>query len=417
MRIKKTLNRFSRHYYFKPDSLKRVILAIGTCLVSALFTPVLADDARNLSSHDLKKQELEQLRGHIAKLRHELESKKSTQTKLRNKLRDVEIRTGEIAGDIKQLDHKITQQSRELKSLQAHQTKLERQKAKHTEKLEQQVRSAFLIGRQEYIKILFNQQDPAAIGRVLTYYNYFSQARLNQINTIKQNIGSLNETKEQMLQKTQSLETLRATRLADQQNLKNNKARRATLLAKVNQEITEKDRQLKGMLEDEKQLEELVRALQHALPDIPADAGNRIPFAQQRGNLAWPSTGPILANFGTTRKKGRLKWQGIVIGVHEGEEVRAVSYGRVAFADWLQGYGMLIIVDHGDGYMSLYGYNQTLLKETGDWLEAGEIIAMAGNSGGQDRPKLYFEIRHNGSPRNPALWCINRNKDIKRARK
>lgn len=417
MWVKKTRNRFSCYYYFKPYSLKPIALAIVTCLLSSLFTPVTADDTRDLPSYELKQKELEQLRGHITKLRNELENKKSTQNKLRNKLRDVEIRTGEIARKIKKLDQKITQQTRELKSLEKHQRELERQKATHIKTLEQQVRSAFIIGRQEYVKILFNQQDPAAIGRVLTYYNYFSRARLNQINKIKQNIGSLNETKEQMLQKTQSLQTLREKRLAEQRILKKNKARRATLLANVSQEITKKDRQLKNMLEDEKQLEELVHALQHALPDIPADVGNRIPFGQQKGDLAWPSTGPILAGFGTARKDGRLKWQGVVIGAHEGEEVRAVSYGRVAFADWLQGYGMLIIVDHGDGYMSLYGYNQTLLKETGDWLEAGEIIAMAGNSGGQDRPKLYFEIRHNGNPRNPALWCKKRNKDMRHATK
>ena len=146
--------------------------------------------------------------------------------------------------------------------------------------------------------------------------------------------------------------------------------------------------------------------------DLPTEQGERKAFAGLRGKLKWPSRGRLANRYGSRRKEGKLKWQGVMIKAPEGTEVTAISHGRIAFSDWLRGFGLLTIIDHGDGYMSLYGGNQSLYKEVGDWVEAGDVIASVGNSGGHRETALYFEIRHNGKPTNPLKWCRNKPKKL-----
>ncbi|NNG14001.1 MAG: peptidoglycan DD-metalloendopeptidase family protein, partial [Gammaproteobacteria bacterium] len=152
-------------------------------------------------------------------------------------------------------------------------------------------------------------------------------------------------------------------------------------------------------------LETLMEGLRDALADVPANAGQRKAFKSQRGRLRLPVRGKITANYGSRRKAGGFRWQGVMIRAKQGADVKAVSHGRVAFADWLRGFGLMVIVDHGDGYMSLYGHNESLYVETGDWVEAGDVVSAVGSSGGQKRAGLYFEIRANGKPTNPLRWC------------
>jgi septal ring factor EnvC (AmiA/AmiB activator) len=146
-------------------------------------------------------------------------------------------------------------------------------------------------------------------------------------------------------------------------------------------------------------------SLGELLADIPQSPSDSRPFKQQKGKLPWPASGPFLATYGEPRNKGGLKWKGVLISTAHGTPVRAVSRGRIAFADWLQGYGFITIIDHGEGYMSLYGHNETLIKQAGDWVNAGETIATSGDSGGQPMPGVYFEIRSRGKPVNPGAWC------------
>ena len=146
-------------------------------------------------------------------------------------------------------------------------------------------------------------------------------------------------------------------------------------------------------------------SLGELLADIPQSPSDARPFKQQKGKLPWPTSGPFLATFGEPRKQGGLTWNGVLISAKHGTPVRAISHGRVAFADWLQGFGFITIIDHGEGYMSLYGHNETLVKQAGDWVDAGEVIATSGDSGGQPMPGVYFEIRSRGKPVNPSRWC------------
>jgi septal ring factor EnvC (AmiA/AmiB activator) len=180
------------------------------------------------------------------------------------------------------------------------------------------------------------------------------------------------------------------------------------LLAALEREIGAKDRRLKALVEDEARLQRVLATLRRALADLPRGFDAEKPFPTQRGHLPWPASGSVKAAFGARRGVGELKWNGILIAAPEGRAVHAVHRGRVAFADWLRGFGLLMIVDHGDGYMSLYGHNQHLLKEVGEWVEAGEAVASVGASGGRAESGLYFEIRHDGRPVDPVRWLARR---------
>ena len=357
------------------------------------------------TSQQTSKAKLENLRQNIDRLKKELGDAKDAKDTAQEKLRTIEIQIGNISHHINGLDQQLKKQTKALKEMQRQRESLLIELSKNKKTFTKQLRAAYVMGRQEYLKLLLNQQDPAALGRILTYYHYFTRARLDRIKDIDQKLVVLNTVQNEIHTQTGTIEKIRSTRLEEKHQLEQTKQQRVEVLANLNKEIQGKDRKLKRMLRDEAQLEQLLRKLQHVLSDIPAKPGNREPFGTQKGKLSWPTPGPIIAKYGSPRNIGKLKWQGVVIRSRDGEEVRSISYGRVAFADWLQGFGMLVIVDHGDGYMSLYGYNQSVLKETGDWIEAGEVIATVGNSGGQDNPGLYFEIRHNGKPVNPVKWC------------
>ena len=260
-------------------------------------------------------------------------------------------------------------------------------------------------GRQEYLKLLLNQQDPAAVSRVMTYYDYFNKARTTRIDKAIQTITKLDQVKVKIENQRLVLNKLKQQQLAEKKQLEESYNERAVVVARLQQELNSKDKQLSQLLEDEQQIQKLLQAIREVMPELLKVPGEAQPFAKLRGKLKWPAQGKIQNIFGKKRKASRVSWNGIVIKAPEGRNVHAVARGRVAYADWLRGYGLLLIIDHGDGYMSLYGHNQSLFKETGDWVEAGEEIASVGNSGGQQQSGLYFEIRHNGKPTNPGKWC------------
>lgn len=356
------------------------------------------------SQRQAKEAELLQLRERIAALRGELHKVRTRYDSLREELRVVEEAVGRLSRGLRELDDELAVRSRRLRALQTRRGELEGSIAQQRRYLEQQVRAAYVMGRQEYLKILLNQEDPATLGRALTYYDYLNRARSERIAALLDSVQQLDAVRRDIEAESRRLEALREQQLAKKAELERSKGSRSALLAELEQELNSKDRRLNQLLADEKELESLILALAQALEDIPAAPGDHRPFAQLRGKLSWPARGRLLETFGSARL-GSLRWQGVVIGAREGQPVRAVSHGRVAFADWLRGYGYLLIIDHGDGYMSLYGHNQSLQREVGDWVDAGDTVATVGSSGGSERSGVYFELRHNGKPVNPSKWC------------
>lgn len=262
----------------------------------------------------------------------------------------------------------------------------------------------YSLGQQEFLKLVLNQQNPANVTRTLTYYDYFNQARAQRINTVRKQLDSLKQVKQDIQDTTLSLQQTQQDRIDNKAALEHSRQQRQQLLARLDKRIIQQGQHLDQLLQNEKQLLQLIKRLSQQQPMAPDETVRNLPFARNKGQLIWPVQGKIVARYGSKRSGSDLRWKGIMIEAPRGSEVHAVSYGHVIYADWLRGFGLLMIVDHGDGYMSLYGHNESLYKETGQWVQANEVIASVGASGGNQGSGLYFEIRRHGRPTNPFNW-------------
>ena len=376
------------------------LISIGCLSISLstyLIAPSLADDD--------SEQALKEVRSKIERLRADIEKTQTQHDSVRTELAKIEKQISHLHRTLKQLDKNLRKQNRKLDELYAKRKSLRKDVRMQQGMLEKQVLAAYMIGRQEYLKLLLNQEDPAVIGRTMAYYDYFNRARVERINVSRESLLALIDTEKQIKAETEALKDLQQQQLAKKQSLEEASRSRAVVVAKLKQELADKSSDLSRLVQDEKRLADLVARLDEAIPDILTESAKHTPFAKLKGELHWPTKGQVRDLYGQRRAASQVKWNGVMIIAQEGREVKAVSHGRVAYADWLRGYGLLLIIDHGNGYMSLYGQNQAIYKETGEWVEAGETIASVGKSGGQDQAGLYFEIRHNGKPTNPMKWC------------
>ena len=350
-------------------------------------------------------EELKALRERISALQGELEAARGKQDHERQRLRETETQIGNLHRDRKRIERGLVVHQARLDELEREREVQARAVATQRRELANQVRAAYAMGRQEQLKIVLNQEDPARLGRVLGYYGYFNRARLKRIGAIETALTRLQDVEAEVLAERSRLDALRQRHDTSAKALETERRARSALLAVLTGRIQHQDRELARQRADEARLVKLLDSLQQALDEVPTVEVERTPFAKRRGGLGWPAAGGFSVRFGQSRGVGGVRWKGVVIDATEGRDVHAVSHGRVAFADWLRGYGLLMILDHGDGYMTLYGYNQALNKEVGDWVEEGEAIASVGRSGGNAQAGLYFEIRHRGRPINPARWC------------
>ncbi|MCF6353802.1 MAG: peptidoglycan DD-metalloendopeptidase family protein [Candidatus Polarisedimenticolaceae bacterium] len=353
---------------------------------------------------DTKKEELQQVQGRISDLQTALKSARNQQSELNKKLQAVEQKIGDQARRLRVLGDSLNRQKQQLQQLQQRRSAQEQELDAHRSLLSQQIRTAYAMGRQERIKIMLNQQDPATISRVMAYYDYFNRARAEQLQLIEELISGLQETEADLISETRRLEDLQTKELQQQTELKQTQLARYEVIKALSAEISSKGQELGGLKKSETQLKSLMQRLQQELSTLPTEATQSKPFRALKGRLPWPSKGRLAARFGMA-KGGGLRWDGVLIAGEEGQEVQAVHQGRIAFADWLRGFGLLLIIDHGSGYMSLYGHNQSLFKEVGDWVQPGEVIALVGNSGGRLEMGVYFSIRKKGRPVNPKKWC------------
>jgi septal ring factor EnvC (AmiA/AmiB activator) len=272
--------------------------------------------------------------------------------------------------------------------------------------LGRQVRSSYMTGREELFKLLLSQESPAALGRMLVYFDYYNRARSARIDTVAgelEKLTTLDQETSRVETELAALETAQAREVAA---LERSREERRAAVAELDADIRDGTAAVAKLRAEEQRLADLVTRLSELMAGFPVATDE--PFASLKGQLAWPVQGKLAGDYGQPRGTGPVKWNGVLLETSAGTPVRAVYHGRVAFADWLQGLGLLVIVDHGGGYMSLYGHNEALLKESGDWVEPGEAIAQVGDTGGQSRAALYFEIRYNGEPVNPHPWIARR---------
>lgn len=370
-----------------------------------LFSPAHAGE---LTEPELQQKKLNELRERIEKIQSGLSRQQDKHSKLRSQLKKSEKSIGKVNRQLIIIKRKLRNQQSELTKLQSKQQASQVDLAKQQAALGGQIRTAYAIGRQEYLKLLLNQQKPSEIGRTLVLYDYLNRARIESIAKIDAKVLQLASLQEKINKQTVKLESTRQKRLKKKRSLEVNQQQRASVLNELNEKIRTRKQKLAQAKTDAQQLEDLMQGLRRALADVPTNAGVRKTFRSQKGRYRLPVKGRISSRYGSKRGKTGLRWQGVTIRAKQGAAVRSISHGRVAFADWLRGFGLMVIVDHSDGYMSLYGHNDSLYVETGDWIEAGEEIASVGRSGGRKKPALYFEIRHNGKPTNPLRW-VKRN--------
>jgi septal ring factor EnvC (AmiA/AmiB activator) len=252
--------------------------------------------------------------------------------------------------------------------------------------------------------LLLNQEDPDRVGRALAYHRYVQRAYVERLRAVEARLTEVAEVEREIERERATLLGLQGEQGRARTVLAEQRQARAEVLARIQKELGETGAEIARLTEDARQLERLIESLKGRLPDIPETLEPAKPFAEMRGTLPWPTQGRVQVGFGSPRPGG-LTAQGVVIAAPGGAPVHAVHAGRVAFADWLRGLGLLLILDHGDGFMSLYGHNRELLRAEGDWVGAGEPVATVGDSGGSAEAGLYFELRRQGAPLDPARWC------------
>ena len=354
----------------------------------------------------IKEQELEEVRQRISELKKNIDGRVASRDRLTAELQDAEVAIAERRIRLKELEREREYSAKRKAELEAQLATREAELDEESTELAEQVRAAYMSGSQERIKLLLNQRDPATLGRLMAYYGYFNDYRADNIEVVSAAIRELAELHSQVAAEEARISDLAKARYAELTELNTAQERRQALLASLQDKIADEGREVDRLAAQEKDLSRLITELTSILSDYPIRSEE--PFSGYKGRLTWPVAGRLLHDYGQPRASDRLKWNGVVLAAPRGQEVRSVYHGRVIFADWLAGLGLLVIVDHGESYMTLYGYNETVLKNTGDWVAPGDVIATVGDSGGQTQASLYFEIRRGTQPVNPRQWVTRR---------
>jgi septal ring factor EnvC (AmiA/AmiB activator) len=375
----------------------RALVAMAAALPVVLAAPVPHP------GHDAHKTEaeLQAIKAEIERVAGQVSHDQLERDRLARELRTAEMSASGVREILDRVRRERTERAERRASLAAEKQQRQTDLVHERVSLGGQLRAAYLIGSEEPLKLLLNQQDPARAGRMFVYYSYFGRARADQIAQIGVNLQRIDQLDEQVAAEDRKLADLEAQRRTELARLDDARAQRSHVLASLQTESRSHAQSLQRLRQQQSGLERLLRELKRAMDKFPLDSKDA--FARLRGKLTWPVTGRVVAHFGEARAGG-VKWDGVLVATERGAPVHAVYQGRVVYADWLPGLGLLTIIDHGEGYLSLYGHNDRLYKAAGERVDAGDTIAAAGDSGGRNRPELYFEIRKAGHPVDPRAW-------------
>lgn len=346
-------------------------------------------------------EQLQAVRFEIERVTRQVREEQVERDRLSRELRTAEVSVGKARENLDGVRRGRAERASRRATLAAEKRAREADLAQNRSALAGQLRAAYLIGREEPLKLLLNQKDPERAGRMFAYYSYFGRARAEQIHGIENDVQAIAALDGQVQAEDTKLAELEKQQRADLMELEQARERRSGVLASLTAESNSHAQSLERLKSQQSGLEKLLRELRRAIEKFPID--NNDAFAHLRGKLAWPVGGKLVARFGEPRAGG-VKWDGVLVATERGAPVRAVYGGRVIYADWLPGLGLLTIVDHGEGYMSLYGHNERLYKAVGERVSAGDTVGSAGDSGGSNRPELYFEIRKGGKAVDPRPW-------------
>jgi septal ring factor EnvC (AmiA/AmiB activator) len=362
----------------------------------------MAGKAENTLTQAEAESRLKQLKSEISSLKKELDHSRSTLSGKQKALRATDLEIQANALELRELESTRQEHDRELSALHTERQNYLHSIDKRREVLATQIMTAYRLGRESRLKLVLNQDSPALLSRTLAYYDYFSRSQASQINELKQVLNTLDEMQVKINVELSALDEVQKSQQAVQDDMTSQRNERQAIIESLSSQINTDEKQLAELQNNRKHLETLLEKLSNVLADIPADLGKRLGPGDLKGKMPIPVKGRVKHAYGQPRTAG-LRWQGWMIGAANGSEVKAIAYGRVAYSDWLRGYGLLLIMDHGDGFMSLYANNESLLHEVGDWVEPGAGISTVGTSP-LNGNGLYFEIRKNGKALDPAVW-------------
>lgn len=379
--------------------------------IAAGITPFLLSfpDTAAIAQEDSVRQEnreveLENIRSRIRDVRSRIDAAETDSDALLKEIQETEQAAAEVAARLRRIEVEIREKTDRLEQLQQDKLRWETNLERQRNNLARQVRIAYQTGHHDFLKLLLNQEDPALVGRMVAYHEYHNRARAQKIEAVKQSLEKISKLQASIRKETEELQGLQSDQTAKLEEHRRHRQSRQKAIDELQAYIDKQDAELKHLQNNEKELASLLDRVKseqlaiHAYEELP-------PFQSLKGKLSWPVKGRFLHRFGEARKGGKIRAHGVRIAADSGENVQAVSAGKVVFADWFRNMGLLIIIDHGGGFMSLYGNNERLLKKPGDMVAGGETIARVGDTGGQDETGLYFEIRQQGNPLNPSLWC------------
>jgi septal ring factor EnvC (AmiA/AmiB activator) len=358
------------------------------------------------ASATAKEAELKKVRGRIDSIRRAIHADAEKRDTLAGQVKEAELRIQTARERLSDVRARRIAAENRLADLKNEQVATNKQIDAERDALGAELKVAYMNGRQEQVKLLLNQQDPAQLGRMIAYYGYFGRARAERITSISEHLAHLELLAESIAGETANLRALEEDQARDVKMLAGARDQRARTLAQVQSKIKTRNDELSKLQREAQALEKLVEALRRAIEEFPELAEQ--PFQRVKGKLPWPVKGSLLARFGQLRAGGPLKWQGVVIAAERGTQVRAPYYGRVVYADWLPGLGLLVVLDHGGGYMSLYGHNEQVFRRVGDRVAPGDVLAAVGDAAGLGKPGLYFEVRKGRQALDPGGWLVKR---------
>ena len=382
------MNEFERAY-----NVGKTLCIIALALISG-----------QVFGQDNEQEKLAELQAELRARQQVLDNSKASAKELADVLKASELDIAKVAKKLTQTNDNLRQLQSEPQSLQQEQSSLKAAIRQQQSLLSSQLKSAFMAGHYDYAKMMFYQEDAKTFERVITYYQYLAKARQSEITKFKDNVARLETVTASLAEKAASLLALLDEQKNQRAVLLTRQNDRKKTLAKLNQTIASESERIAALQEDEKALREAIEAARIAAQRAAEAAQISLDgLAKLKGKLSAPVEGRVRKLFGN-RRQGQVRWKGIIIDGEEGDAVKSIASGKVLYADWLRGFGLVAIVDHGEGYMSVYGHNQALLKQAGDDVRRGENLALVGRSGGQASPNLYFEIRHKGKALNPTAW-------------
>lgn len=366
-----------------------------------------------------QQEELENLRRHIAAMQGEIEKTRESKSEAADALRASERAISDSNRKLAELASQQYEVGFKLHALQGQQQQLNQDLSRQQALLARLLYQQYLGGKHEYLKLMLDNQDPNKVARDLQYFQYIARNRAIWLENLRSNLNELNDIRLEVQSQNSILEKLRAEQTQQKKKLQQDQLERKQILGQFSRQLTQQRREIKHLQRDENRLVKLVEKISKMLAqpkkkslfrneNLPDNRFDGEPFAQLQGKLTLPAKGDIANQFGTKRPDSTVLWKGLFIRTASGQAVKTVAAGRVVFADWLRGFGNLLIVDHGNAYMTLYGNNETLYKQVGDELRGGDTIASVGNSGGNLDSGLYFELRHKSKPLDPLKWLANK---------